>query len=664
MKLWDRVKLGYQVATKKDLGNSIGSVVRNYGKQSKFDPQRQVTGITFKAIDKIGMSVSVYEPQVVKKNGDAYENHPILSLYRNPNPRRTASDFIYLWAMYWEVYGESFWYLARGERTQRVKEIYQLDPSKIELQTHEGELVGYILNKGNGQRVPFLPEEIIHDKRPNLFNEWRGQSILEKAAVYIDTEINTANFTLNYISNSASPSGIVTLPNMGPDAFKEFTLKWREGYEGPENAGKTAFIRGEGVDFKAVGATLKDIDQEITRKMSEDDVLMMLEVPKPLLGRTGEKGLGRSDIDALYYIFSREKIEPMMVRLDRIYEMINDSNKSGQGERAVEITHDSPVPEDKEFEHKQSKDLVNVVLTVNEVRERMGLPPIEGGDELVPGNRPQQAVEVANASYKTKRIVLRQEPTQAEIQKNLSETQEKFRQDLVNTTEIYAKKLKKEISTFANGQRDKVISNINTTSKAFEEWLFSLKDESEDLTTILTPIVIELMDVQAEGVAHFITGELITVPIELRKQVEQNILQISGLFNEETYRALEKTLTEGQTAGESLVKLKKRVEAVYSDVKGYKAERIARSESARASNTMAEQVYKANGYNRVEWFVNPGACEFCQTFSGQSREIGGRYVGLGDVVTGAEGGQLRIEYSDIEVPPLHPNCSCSLVPVA
>jgi hypothetical protein len=73
-------------------------------------------------------------------------------------------------------------------------------------------------------------------------------------------------------------------------------------------------------------------------------------------------------------------------------------------------------------------------------------------------------------------------------------------------------------------------------------------------------------------------------------------------------------------------------------------------------------VYKQNGYATVEWFVNPGACEFCRTYAGRTKTIGTNFTGIGDVITGESGGTMRIEYADIDTPPLHPNCTCSLVP--
>lgn len=657
MNLKQRIQNAYKSLTTSELGNgrTLASVLRNYGKQADFRPHQQLMGITYKAIDKIGMSVSVYKPLVEKKNGDTLENHPIYNLAARPNLRQSGHYFHHLEAMLYEIYGETFWYLVRGEQTKKVKEIYLLNPSQMELVIDEGMVIGYILHKNNGEQVPFEPHEIYHDKRPNPFNEWRGMSVMERAAQYVDIELVTTSFTLNYMKNNASPSGIVSLPNMSRETFNQFAAQWREGYEGPENAGKTAFIRGGEAEFKAVGATLKDVDQKITRDMAKEDVLMMFDMPKGLLGASGEKGMGRSETEALEYIFAKYKVDPSMDRLDEAYEFI--LKDMGVSDSMSEITHISPIPEDKVHILNSNDKGVGRWITPNEARQSQGLPPIPGGDEL----RSEDAAPVTTGKTISKKVVLKK-VSKADMEKKLNQDRENFRTKLVETNDVYSKKMKATMSKFAADQEDLFISKIKASVKAFDEWMFNIKEESIVLADMLTPIVIDLIEAQGEDVANFITGELLTISPEMRKTVEQHILQISGVYNQDTITALEKTLSQGQTAGESLVKLKKRVEAVYGEAKGYRAERIARTESLRASNMTAEEVYKQNGYNTVEWFVNPGACEFCATYAGRSKEIGSSFTNIGDVITGNDGGQMRIEYSDIDVPPLHPNCTCSLVP--
>lgn len=644
---------------KTTLHNSLGAVTRNYAKAPVFDPHRQVTGITYKAIDKIGQSLSVYKPIVQKPNGEPYTNHPILNLYKKPNPRVNGSFFTHLYAMLMEIYGETFWYLAKGELTNKPKEIYLLPPEQVELKFYNSELVGYVLHKNNGSQIPLLLEEVIHVKRPNPFNEWRGLSILEKAAVYIDTEIVTSSFTMNYIKNAASPSGIVSLPDMDRDAFNAFVSQWREGYEGPENAGKTGFIRGEQAKFQAVGSTLKDIDQEITRKMAKEDVLMMLDVPKPLLGATDDVGFGRGNLDVLKTIFAENKTEPMMLQLDNVWLEIGERLDKRS---SFAVTHTSPIPEDKSYKLDNYKAGANVWLTVNEIRAEQGMKPLPNGDELMLDNKINQS-ESKKSEVNIKKISLKKKLTKSEIIKKKEQDRETYRKSLMETSDLYAKDVKKTIAEFASTQENAIIDKINATSKSFEEWLFNIKDESEALAFLISPILIDLMEAQFEEVANYITGELITVTPQIKKEIQVQILRVSGLYNEETLRTLEKTLTEGSINNESLTKLKKRVEQVYSDARGYRAERIAQTESLRATNKSAEIVFKENGFDRTQWFVNPNACEFCITMAGKTKEIGAKFVNIGEVITTANGDQMKIDYDDVYNPPLHPNCKCSIDPV-
>jgi HK97 family phage portal protein len=637
--------------------NSSGIVIPNLGSDSRFAPNKQVRGITYKAIDKIGQTLSVYKPIVYNARNQALDQHPIYELYSRPNPDTRGPDFIHLAGMLYEIYGETFWYLARGERTNKVKEIYLLNPSQVELRLEDGELVGYVLHKTNGTQVPLTLDEVVHDKRPNPFNSWRGLSVLERASEYVDIELITTQFTLNYMRNNASPSGIVSLPKMNGDTFKQFALQWRENYEGPQNAGKTAFIRGEEAKFQAVGATLKDIDAKLIREMSKDDVLMMLDMPKALLGISEGEGLGRASIETHKYIYAESKLEPMMNRLDSIFEKIaNMSDKS----RKVFIDHESPIPEDREFEQKQIKELTNVAITVNEARARLGLEPLP--DPEFDTVKPHTLAQTTPTEKKL-RIVKKVELTKSQqIAKQQSE-QEAFRSKLMSVSDIYSKKIKRSISQFASGQEEYVIQKMNATMKAYEELVPSVKEQSQELALLITPILIDLMEEQSTDVANFITGEPIAITPELTKEVTASITQIAGIFNADTYSALERAISEGVKNGESLQKLKKRVEGVYSDAKGYRAERIARTESSRFSNKSAELVYKQSGYSKVEWFINPGACEFCRTYAGRQKNIGSKFNNIGDVITGDEGGQLRIDYTDIDAPPLHPSCTCSLVPV-
>lgn len=140
--------------------------------------------------------------------------------------------------------------------------------------------------------------------------------------------------------------------------------------------------------------------------------------------------------------------------------------------------------------------------------------------------------------------------------------------------------------------------------------------------------------------------------------------RMADQFNNDTMDALVNTLTEGVQAGESLGKLTNRVEDVYSSASGYRAERIARTETQSASGDATIEAYKQTGYVvSKRWFANPGACEFCQALDGQEVGLEESFVDKGDSITGVDGGTYEVTYDNVEAADAHPNCTCTIVPV-
>jgi len=76
--------------------------------------------------------------------------------------------------------------------------------------------------------------------------------------------------------SNASPSGIVTLPNMDKETFKQFAAQWREGYEGPENAGYKVMGTEEEV-VEAKQAILNHIDKAIEQARADEKAKTRIE---------------------------------------------------------------------------------------------------------------------------------------------------------------------------------------------------------------------------------------------------------------------------------------------------------------------------------------------------------------------------------------------------
>lgn len=134
---------------------------------------------------------------------------------------------------------------------------------------------------------------------------------------------------------------------------------------------------------------------------------------------------------------------------------------------------------------------------------------------------------------------------------------------------------------------------------------------------------------------------------------QRNLYQTIGTTVDNRVRT---ALANGLLEGEGIDQLKARVQNLFTDMKDYAAERIARTESARAYGMARHQAWKESGIVvATQWLLSGDPCEACvdlyerrpvvrlgQPFARVGESFGGLTVGFGDV------------YHD----PLHPNCRC------
>lgn len=68
----------------------------------------------------------------------------------------------------------------------------------------------------------------------------------------------------------------------------------------------------------------------------------------------------------------------------------------------------------------------------------------------------------------------------------------------------------------------------------------------------------------------------------------------------------------------------------------------------------------------VAWYTAEDAnvCQFCAAMDGKEIDINDNFFNLGDTAKGVNDGFgfLTLEYSDVEAPPLHPDCRCYIRP--
>jgi SPP1 gp7 family putative phage head morphogenesis protein len=135
----------------------------------------------------------------------------------------------------------------------------------------------------------------------------------------------------------------------------------------------------------------------------------------------------------------------------------------------------------------------------------------------------------------------------------------------------------------------------------------------------------------------------------IRKQAEQFAFMVNQREQQAIFDVVDTAVAEGQTP--------KELAGVIQDTfaEGYHiqtpdgvdkrvptdawSKMVARTELSRAQTMGAMSLYDTAGIEKVEWVTSGTACDECEPLEGQI---------------------FRLD--DVDEPPLHPNCACSLVP--
>lgn len=653
--------------------------------RSQYQLLREYKNIVYACINAIAEDVGKYEPifsSTKPKNGKNVTpiKHPLEQLLENPGNGLSKYELFLATEVYLQLTGEAYWYLPRGEQTKQVKEIVMLRPDRVSHYYNQvyGDLIGYHYLTDAGTRVPFELDEIQFFKRFNPLNPNRGLGTVQAGLLYIDTETATSTFQNSFMRNQATPSGVLSVgSNLSKEAFKKLKIEWKEQQAGLHNAGKTLFIRGAEAKFEKMGLSIGDVEMPMLKKITKEDVREMFRVPAQLLGTTesiGAGGLGRANMEAIEYMFAKRTVEPKLTGYDDVMQMMairfwpDQSQNFMTKKTTVYVTHVSQIPEDREFELRKLDKGVDRWIKRNEARQDQGYEgDAPGGDDLYQNAaevKLGEKVEEKAATVKiAKKFVLKKEETEEEKEAKFYNYLKRLEAD---TESEYESTLKKSLIK----QEKRVIDMFINTYKGLKKDLKSdlltvMTFNEEDLTLDLFALLIVSLQNAAKRGISFVGKPDIEFILDqtTRNAVFGSTERLMISFTEETALLLEKQLAAGLAANESVAELTKRIESVYAEAKGYKAERIARTESHKAVNQGVAEGFRQSGIKEMSWVSFPPSCKFCDKLNGSIVKIGAPFLVKGDKVVADDGSEYINDYSSVDYADLHPNCDCRLKPI-
>ena len=175
--------------------------------------------------------------------------------------------------------------------------------------------------------------------------------------------------------------------------------------------------------------------------------------------------------------------------------------------------------------------------------------------------------------------------------------------------------------------------------------------------------IVRLQDIEAVSTAPGVEAGFDVTNPEVSKFLDTYAIELADQVQDQSSAQISQALKAGQAEGESTAQLTKRVQETGRFTPA-QAERIARTESARAFVQGQEESWKQSGVVLGKrWLLAAGACVICQAVAAKfNSTVGGIKLGepgfsVGDTFDDAAGNPVKVGFQDILGPPAHPNCA-------
>lgn len=359
-------------------------------KQRRGMEQYGEVGTLFGIVSRLSESCALIDWHLYRKASDGRRvyrevetrkeitRHAALDLLAQPNPLMDTVEFVETTVQHYDTAGEFIWVVAYGSiRAAGPIEVWPVRPDRMRIVTSDTEaLTGYVYVSPDGERVPLLKEDVIHFRRPNPLDPYRGLGPVQSISVKLDSNRLASEYNRNFFLNSAEPGGIIEIEDrLDDDEFRELVTRWREQHQGVANAHRVAVLeQGKWVERKY---SMRDMMFPELGEMSREDIREAFGYPKGMTGATED--VNKAVADANERMFGRYLLRP---RLKKVQSGLNKLLKLfGETATGLEWDHDDPVPEDREADSadritkaQSFKMLVESGMDWDDALEITGLP--------------------------------------------------------------------------------------------------------------------------------------------------------------------------------------------------------------------------------------------------------------------------------------------------
>lgn len=567
----------------------------------------------------------IYEGEEEVTDGPVYE------LFRDVNPYMSRFQFFEALTIYYNLKGEFFVYFPPtvGQALGRGKiptEMYVLEPQYMHpVKDDGGNLAAWVYRPPSGKNIPIELGDLIHLKRFNPYNQWRGLSPYDAARMGIRIDFKAAQYNEAFFDNNAMPDGFLVYPEeLTEDQYKRIKKQWNDRYRGAKKAHQMGILEG-GVDIKTLGLSHKEMEFLETRRFSREEILALYEVPKALLSITDD--LNYATLQGLKKSFWHEVIIPFQRMVEDKFESEFFAARAPGLRGRFDRSNVLALQEDMSKKIEMAEKLWKMGFTADEINERLELgfdeapwrkvwwAPLnlvpagsqegkEGGEKSTPPAQPAGPQETPKeACPPASGQDLSADGDDVPFPDSNFPTEEirgRVWREFDTRVRPLEQRLEAKVRRYFYELRKRVLVALDKGTRAEKDVLaFVWDDEKKRLVEVAMPVIEDILERGIEMALELVNGDFTAEHPEAVAWLAQKELKIVGIVDTVKEQIREQIL-EGMEKGETIAQLAERVKKVFN-MAATRARTIARTETGGAFNAGHEMTFRNEGVKKKEW---------------------------------------------------------------
>lgn len=312
----------------------------------------------------------------VSANGrDKVEHNLTRLLTQQPHPRYNAFDWWELLISDSLLWGAGYAAIVREGNT--IVALEYIPASNVAKNSYKGRdvyTVSFTDREYQRQVVKYEAKDLF------IVSGYRGLSPIRLHSESLKLANNSREFGNKFFEAGGNMSGYLKVPPMdktlSDEQYNALKTGWHANMHGMNNSHNTAILE-YGMEYQRISIPPEEAQFIETRKYTDQEVARIFGVPASLIGLDSNVTYSNQEQQNLH--FSTYTLRPLVKRIEN--EIRVKLLSSRERRLLVEFDMSSLLRADSVNRSAYYREMQNMgAMTINEVREKEGFNPIEGGD--------------------------------------------------------------------------------------------------------------------------------------------------------------------------------------------------------------------------------------------------------------------------------------------